>query len=243
MKIGLLIPCTSANRDWGIYTDSYLYKLTMRTFLNTYDKEHNYVFYIGVDRGDPIYDDNIQRQNISRFVSVMTNVEVSFIYMDGIEKGYLTKMWNILFQRAYAENCDYFFQCGDDVCFRTKGWINDCIKTISSVNDLGMTGPINNNPYILTQTFVSRRHMEIFGYYFPEEIINWYCDDWINEVYKEINHCFPLAHHFCENLGGNPRYNINNDEKFAENNSFKRAILRNYCTELVKRDVKKITYI
>ena len=26
--------------------------------------------------------------------------------------------------------------------------------------------------------------MEIFGFYYPPEIINWYCDDWITEVYK-----------------------------------------------------------
>jgi hypothetical protein len=215
----------------------------LKTFLLTYDQEHEYVFYIGVDKHDIIYDDKNQRENFRRFVSIMKNVSIDFVYMDGIEKGHLTKMWNRLFEKAYAENCDYFFQCGDDICFRTKGWINECIRMILLANGLGMTGPINNNPYILTQTFVSRKHMEIFGYYFPEEIINWYCDDWINEVYKEIKRYFPLTIHYCENVGGDPRYNINNDENFIENGSFKRAVLRNLCSELVKRDVKKIVYV
>lgn len=240
MKIGLLIPCTSKNRNWVTYLDSYLYYLTLKTFLNTYDKEHSYVFYIGIDRGDKIYDDRIQCENIKRFVSVMKNVSINFNYMDGIEKGHLTKMWNSLFRTAYDDGCDYFFQCGDDISFRTKGWVNECIKTISSAKDLGMSGPINNNPYILTQTFVSRKHMDIFGYYFPEEIINWYCDDWINEVYKKKGLFFPLLNHFCENLGGDPRYNINNDDNFSINSPFKKAVIKNACLELVKRDIEKI---
>jgi hypothetical protein len=170
----------------------------------------------------------------------MQNVTIDFIYMDGIEKGHLTKMWNRLYEKAYAENCNYFFQCGDDIAFRTRGWINECIKTILSANDLGMSGPINNNPYILTQTFVSRKHMETFGYYFPEELVNWYCDDWINEVYKERKLFFPLVTHYCENIGGSPRYNINNDANFQDNSSAKRAMIRNLCSELVIRDVKKL---
>ena len=32
-------------------------------------------------------------------------------------------------------------------------------------NDLGLAGPINNNNRILTQAFVSRKHMEIFGWF------------------------------------------------------------------------------
>lgn len=240
MKIGLLIPSTSTGRDWNSYQDTYLYNLSLKTFLITYDKEHEYIFYVGIDRGDKIYDNPENIEGFNRFVSVMENVTIDFVYMDGIEKGYLTKMWNRLYEKAYAENCDYFFQCGDDIAFRTNGWINECIKKILSSKGLGMTGPINNNPYILTQTFVSRKHMEIFGYYFPEELINWYCDDWINEVYKERKLYFPLIRHFCENIGGDPRYNIHNDTNFQNNSSAKRAMIRHLCSQLVIRDVVKI---
>jgi nicotinic acid mononucleotide adenylyltransferase len=240
MKIGILIPSTSNNRDWKSYKESYLYIYTLKTFLLTYDKEHEYVFYIGIDRGDKIYDNPNEMRELHRFLSVMQNVKMDFVYMDNIPKGHLTKMWNRLYSKAYSENCDYFFQCGDDICFRTNGWINDCIKTIISVKDLGMTGPINNNPNILTQTFVSRKHMEMFGYYFPEEIINWYCDDWINQVYKSKQLLFPLLNHFCENLGGSPRYHINNDPNYQINSQKKRASMESQCSELVKRDVKKI---
>ena len=69
-------------------------------------------------------------------------------------------------------------------------------------DNIGLTGPINNNHRILTQSFVSTmQHMEIFGWYFPEEIINWCCDDWYNLVYQP-NYFYPLINHFCGNYGG-----------------------------------------
>ena len=92
----------------------------------------------------------------------MKNMEIEFIYMDGIAKGHLTVMWNRLFEKAFKDECDYFFQCGDDIEFKTKKWVNDCIATLQNSNDIGLVGPINNNPRILTQSFVSRKHMELF---------------------------------------------------------------------------------
>ena len=56
-KIGILIPSTSRNRNWSSWKETYLYSLTLKSFLLTYDKEHTYTFYIGIDRGDLIYDD------------------------------------------------------------------------------------------------------------------------------------------------------------------------------------------
>ena len=49
-KIALLIPCTSKGRDqWQTIKDSYLDNLSVKHFLLTQDKEHEYVFYIGYD--------------------------------------------------------------------------------------------------------------------------------------------------------------------------------------------------
>jgi len=240
VKIGILIPSTSNGRAWKTFQESYLYQYTLKSFLLTYDKEHKYVFYIGIDRGDRIYDNPEIISQLQRFLTIAPTTQIKFLYMDGIAKGHLTKMWNVLFKKAHGDRCDYFYQCGDDIKFRTKGWVNDCIATLESKPDLvGMTGPINNNPLILTQSFVSRKHMELFGYYFPEEIVNWYCDDWINEVYKGLNAFFPLTSHFCENLGGLPRYHINNDANFQTQYVEKRRALRAQCTEIVNRDLSR----
>ena len=132
-------------------------------------------------------------------------------------------MWNILFQKAFDDGNDYFFQCGDDINFKTNNWVTSCIEVMAKHNDVGITGPINNNFRILTQCMVSRRHMEIFGFFFPEEIKNWCCDDWYNLVYQP-DYFFPLRNHYCSNEGGNPRYVVNNDDKFRDVAAFQNNV-------------------
>ena len=218
-KIAMLILATSKHRDgWVTIKDSYLFNMTLKSFLFTYDKEHEYIFYVGIDKDDRIFDKKYEQEHILNFKKVFKNIEFVFLTMENIEKGYVTLMWNKLFDDAYKRDCDYFYQCGDDMEFKTKGWINDCIKALRSNNNIGLAGPINNNNRILTQAFVSRKHMEIFGWFFPKEIKNWCCDDWYNMVYHP-NNLYPLRNHYAENLGGQPRYNINNDLRFAGNNN------------------------
>ena len=218
-KIALLVITTSNKRDeWKCIKDSYLYNMTIKTFLLTYDKEHTYKFFIGIDEKDRIFDNPYNQAIITKFSKAFQNVEFEFVvYNHTVLKGHCTLMWNILFKKAYNDNFDYFYQCGDDIIFATKGWINDSIVILKNNNDIGLTGPVNNNNRILTQSFVSRKHMEIFGWYFPEEIKNWCCDDWYNLVYSP-NYLYPLNDHYAANNGGNPRYDINNDPNFTGNN-------------------------
>ena len=240
MKIGLLIPTTSNGRNWQHITQTYLYNLTLRSFQHIYDKEHKYIFYIGIDRGDKIFDNHKIQSLIITLVSQLENCSLKFIYMDGIEKGYLSKMWTHLFKVAYDENCEYFFQCGDDIIFKTKGMFNAVINQLINKNNIGVTGPANNNSRILTQTFVSRKHMDIFGFYFPEEIYNWCIDDWINYVYQP-NFFYPEINHYCSNEGGSPRYLIDNDTEFTNH---KWALLREKTIKIVNiYKPKLINYI
>ena len=237
--IAILIPSTSNKRDWKIMQDSYLYKFTLKSFLLTYNKNNNYQykFFIGVDDDDEFYNDNININNFKRFISIMKNVEIEFIHMNNVPKGHVTIIWNNLFKIAYDNNFQYFFQCGDDIEFKTKNWIEDGISELQKNNDFGVTGPINNNMRILTQSFVSRKHMEIFGIYFPSEIVNWCCDDWINFVYYP-KYIYPLKNHFCLNLGGQPRYIINNDNNFNNDLYKKTQELRRECQEIVLKSKK-----
>ena len=242
-KIAFLIPSTSKNKDdWETMKDTYLYKLTLKSFLYTQDKEFDYVFYIGYDKNDRIYANEVEQDTIKKFEKVFKNVSFQFISMEGIKKGHLTVMWNRLFEKSYNDNCTYFFQCGDDIKFQTKNWIKNCINTLKSHQNIGLTGPINNNNRILTQCMVSRKHMEIFGYFFPPEIINWCCDDWYNIVYSPDDF-YPLSNHYCSNEGGEPRYNINNDTNFLKNQQVfqeKLKSLREFTEKLAVDQRKKI---
>jgi hypothetical protein len=225
MKIGLLVPCTSKGRQWTTIKQTYFYNLTFKTFLINQDKEHEYHFYLGVDNDDPIFNNVAEQGVIRRFTNIFKNIHIHFVVLN-IQKGYLTKMWNELYKLAYSDGCEYFYQCGDDIHFQTAGWVNDSINTLVLTNGVGLTGPINNNNRILTQAFVSRKHMEIFGYFFPENILNWGCDDWYNHVYQP-NHFFPLKNHFCSNEGGEPRYLIDGKRNFRANYAVNASALRN----------------
>jgi hypothetical protein len=216
-KVSLLIPTTSRGRDeWLTIKDTYLYKLSLKTFLKTLDKLNTYMVYIGYDANDRIFDSETTHDEIRRFTQVFPNVSFQFIRYENIQKGHLTKMWNVLYKTAYDDDCDYFYQCGDDIAFKTDGWVNDSIQALIQNNNVGISGPLNNNSAILTQAMFSRKHMEIFGWLFPEEIINWCCDDWYNNVYRPNFFC-PLKSHFCSNDGGVPRYDINGNPNFGAN--------------------------
>jgi len=234
MRVSLLIPSTSHGRDdWKNPEDTYLWIHTIQSFLLTKCPEHSYTFYIGVDEDDRIYSTQKSKDFFKGMLSGF-DISVQFISMAGIKKGHLTVMWNRLFKKAYDDNMEYFFQCGDDITFRTNGWVSECIKVLSNSNGIGIAGPINNNSRILTQAMVSRRHMEIFGWFFPEEIINWCCDDWYNWVYQPL-FFYPLKTHYCSNDGGQPRYVINNDEMFMQTQQVARnnvMSLRKHTLEL-----------
>jgi len=242
--IAILIPCTSKNKDeWKTMKDSYLYNLTLKTFLYTQTKEYNYVFYIGYDEDDRLYGNTEEQNIITKFEKVFHNISFKFISMKDIKKGHLTVMWNRLYKQSYDDGCSYFFQCGDDIKFHTENWVKDSVSTLKEHNDIGITGPMNNNAVILTQCMVSRKHMQIFGYFFPSEIINWCCDDWYNIVYSPDNF-FPLMSHYCSNEGGDPRYVINNDPMYVADLRANTERLRHDAAVIAKRDRKiLLTYI
>ena len=63
LKIAMLILATSKNRDaWANIKDSYLYKMTLKSFLLTLDKEHEYIFYVGIDKDDRIFDKSEEQE-------------------------------------------------------------------------------------------------------------------------------------------------------------------------------------
>tara|TARA_B100001758_G_scaffold43913_1_gene34944 strand:+ start:2949 stop:3707 length:759 start_codon:yes stop_codon:yes gene_type:complete len=217
-KVAILIPTTSNKRDeWNTIRETYLFH-SVKSFLlslNRYD-ENTYIFYIGFDKNDRIFDNIEQQKELKRLEQVFKNISFEFICMENIPKGHLTKMWNFLFELAYNAGNEYFYQCGDDILYKTKGWVQSSINMLQLHENIGITGPINNNSRILTQVMVSRKHMEIFGWFFPEEIINWCCDDWYNCVYQP-KHFYPLHKHYSANVGGQPRYIIDNNMEFHVN--------------------------
>ena len=211
-KIGVLIPSTTKGLNCRDYRDTHFYKIFFKSFYNTISKKHKYIIYLVVDDDDEIYQKKENREKLLHMCSLVSCIELKFISSAGIEKGWVTKMWNRAFKQAYNDGCDYFYQCGDDIEFLDINWDDISIEALKKRNNVGVTGPYDygrelskNKKFLMTQSFVSRKHMEFFGFYFPPEIKNWYCDDWITYVYHQKNLCFPIRKRII-NKGGDPRY-------------------------------------
>jgi GR25 family glycosyltransferase involved in LPS biosynthesis len=243
MKIALLIPITSKDRKWYKLSDTYLLKYTLNTFLETKNNEYEYCFYIGFDKDDVFFSNN---DIISQLKDIFDklNIKLNISWYENIKKGHLTKMWNILYKKAYDDNYDYFYQCGDNVNFQTKNWILDSINILKINNNIGVSGPrnIDTSYQILTQSMVSRKHYEIFNFFFPESIKNLYYDNWISNIYYP-KYFYKLNQHFSPNLNGKNMYDFQIDKNIYLNELYNcKQILNQYLKKYLTPK-KKILYI
>tara|TARA_R110001592_G_scaffold262157_2_gene527187 strand:+ start:33 stop:749 length:717 start_codon:yes stop_codon:yes gene_type:complete len=216
ISICVMIPVSSRNRKWKTFRETDLYNIFFKSFLLTYNKELPHLFCFAIDSDDKLF--NNIKSDIERLVSVMKNCKVCFISTDGIKKGHVTEMWNRCFEYGVQENYDYFLQCGDDIEFFTEGWENAFIRFLEQNKNIGVCGfsdmgrlYCDRQDRLITQSFVHRTHYDIFGYYYPKEIMNWGIDDWITEVYGALNLSLYSPLHCIANKGGEPRYDVVNE--------------------------------
>lgn len=238
-KIAFLIPMTSKGKNWKYFEESYIFNYTLKSFNETKSSQYEYCFYFGIDSDDTFFND---KEIINKLTNICTsnNIKVKITHYKDLKKGHLTKMWNILYKNAYDDNYDYFYQCGDDINFFEKNWIEHCISCLKLNGDIGIAGPNNvfwnDNSRTLTQSMFSRKHMEIFGFLFPEEILNWYCDNWISEVYYPT-YFFKLNNIFARNMGGEERYPIEiNKTRYLNQLNISKNVLNGY----LKCNINKI---
>jgi hypothetical protein len=219
MIVSILIPVCSRNQTYLCFEDTPFMKNFYPSFLATKSSLVTYNIYIGYDDDDIFY-----VENISKFKPITENL----ICLSGCQHA-PAKAWNILAEKAYSTT-DYLFQVGDDVILETSGWTEHFINRLKSNNNIGVVGPCNlvnytqrknvGSPFVIENAFVSRKHLEIFGYFFHPSIRNWYCDDWITRIYdpylSEIQLNFT-----CSNTIVDARYKIECPVNFNEtvNNS------------------------
>lgn len=196
-------------------TNQHFFKSFLSTLLTSISPQeyqnYDYRIYLGYDNGDPIYDyqniqkskggiDNNQSKIISLFKSIILNTGIG-----GIENSiqltlfklpntqWLTFIWNYLFIQSVLNDCDYFYQGGDDIEFQTAGWTTFFLSTLQALGNIGVVGPndIMWKCSLLTQSMVHvQTHWSIFGYFYPMEIKDWYSDNWITLVYGKRKKCF-----------------------------------------------------
>jgi hypothetical protein len=222
-NIAVLIPVKSKPEYNNQFVLSDLYVYFYKSFFTTYSSENNYTIYLGYQKGDKLYDNKNQRDIIERHFNIMKNSKVVFKEYDDKWQGNVAGIWSSLCYLAMTDGNknNYFIQCGSDICFVNNGWVNEAIFKLQNNNNMGVVGledkgrlKINPNDKLLTQSIVSYQHYKIFGFYYPPEILNWGCDDWITEIYEQHNMVYRLNKGFY-NMGGEPRYNIDTQYKNA----------------------------
>tara|TARA_R100001126_G_C4803327_1_gene138032 strand:+ start:95 stop:757 length:663 start_codon:yes stop_codon:yes gene_type:complete len=216
-QIAFLIPSTSKNRNWTDIKESYLYHTL--SILNKNYK--NITVYIGYDTDDIFYINHISELN------EYFDLTIKYISSGHFEKGNVVGWWNHLTKLAISDGFEYFFIIGDDINYPDNNeWLKTMIDGLKKNNNIGYSAGDSGNPYLpMTQFLIHKKHYEIFSYVFNPMLKNWYCDNYLNELYPKrfINYYKDIQLHNC---GGEPRYIPEDHKKLYK--------------MLVKRDRKKL---
>lgn len=218
IKVGIIIPSTTKDKTFNTVLDIAFIDVFINSFVSTYntnDANINCTVYVGYDSDDQVYSNENSRLLITNFIERLDKkLIVKFIqFQDNVEKGHLSKMWNILYDVAYNDKCDYMYLCRDDIYFLTNDWLISSIKLLQNNNNFGISGPMCDNPYILTQALFSRKHKELIGFLVDEDIKNWLLYDWYNLLYTP-SHVFVDFNHLCKNTV----HNTSSDDKYKISN-------------------------
>jgi hypothetical protein len=131
-------------------------------------------------------------------------------------KGKPTWIWNRLGEQAIEDGFEYLKLLGDDIQLpKDSGWLGCFVNKLKKNNNIGFSAGWSNNNAIPTQFLVHKSHYEIFGFFYPPPIHNYFCDDWMYGIYPEKYRNW-LKQFSLLNLGGNPRYIPKDDKKLCE---------------------------
>lgn len=194
-KKPITVALLTLTHNSGDLHDCALFKMLLPSLAKTLGTDEvsgvRVVMYLGYDADDPIFDSE-KAQEAKLLIAKLVGDKIIIKYHRMPRVRRLTLLWNMLAFSAYRDGSNYLFQLNDDSIILNSGWLRRFIATLQKNDDLGVVGP--NDPLweckLLTQAFVSRKHMEIFGWLFPPQIRDWYSDNWITFVYgKEHTFC------------------------------------------------------
>jgi hypothetical protein len=217
IQIGLIIPVTSNKRNYTSIFDVDFIRILLPGFIEHANQSGMYIynFYLGYDHDDQYYIDN--REKILKFLRTNYPSFLTFSLLPIYDKkSKLSEIWTELAFYAVNAGNEFLYQLGDDIQFLDNNWEYYFIKQLEKLNNIGVVGPLDlNNVGLLTQSFVHKTHLDIFGYYYPKEIKNIYVDDWIQNVYQNIfhNRSFKFLNIRVKNSGGDYRYKVDKNAK------------------------------
>ena len=206
-----LVPSTTRNRNWNSIEDTYLWNTLLRT-LDKSCPDIDIVVFVGYDENDTIYAQEEERMKVN---ATFLKFRVEWVAFKP-DPGNVVAVWNGLLEVAIKQNFEWFQILGDDIRLPNDPcWLRLFQKNLKKQNYIGWAAGYSNNDEIATQFLIHKTHRDIFEFVFPPQIKNWFCDDWLHNIYPERYRYwrkdYPLL-----NTGGDPRYNPLDDKKLCQ---------------------------
>ena len=217
-----LIPTTTKHTNWTVAEDTHLYRIFFRS-LTQHRPDAISTIYLGFDFDDKIYSLKSERDKFEKFGFKIKWIQHGAKMTPPTARGDVVSIWNHL---GSISDSNYLMIIGDDILFpNDKNWLTLFKKMLLKNNNWGWSAGYSNNDKIATQFLIHRKHIDYFGWVYPPALKNWYCDDFMFQIYPEglrgWRKDYPLL-----NCGGQPRYIPEND-KFL-------------CDKLIKRHQKDL---
>ncbi|MDP1603027.1 MAG: hypothetical protein Q8M03_07150, partial [Legionella sp.] len=195
IRIAILVPTHSHS----IYPDiksSPIFAHLLPSLNLFLEPQYEYCLYVAHDKNDLPYQsqhNSIYHEIAMAFLEETHNkglhTHLIFLDFDNTQHGPGPAM-NYIALSAHADGADYFFRINDDTELKNH-FTSKFIATLLSFNppNLGVVGPLcrQGNTAILTHDFVHSTHIDIFGYYYPVQLTDWWLDDWITKIYEAID--------------------------------------------------------
>ena len=148
----------------------------------------HFLLFVGYDEGDKYLDSAEHAGRIRDFFAAFqrSNLHIKLVRLP--ETGAVTLVWNYLYELSMRSGAKYFYQINDDLTFKNSTWPFVFKKALDAQSGRGVVGPSDHHfgCKLMTQNFVGRGHWEAFGFLFPPELRNWWCDNWINALYSRV---------------------------------------------------------
>lgn len=222
-NIAILVPLCSRKQNWVNIYDIDFFNSFLPFFYGSVSNKFNYKFYIGIDENDKFLMDS--REDIEK---CLNKKEDKIIILPKKLNGNPYGCWNMLLESAINE-CEYFYQCGSDIGHITKNWDSYFVNVLKKNNNIGITGGVDKQFWlervirdqngILENVFFHKTHYEIFKRFMNPKFKAWFGDDYITELYRQVNATFISSNHLYINTNRvgdqnkNNRYNPNVDLK------------------------------
>jgi hypothetical protein len=192
--IGILVPLCSRNQNWKHVNDIDFFAYFQPFFYQSISGKYTYRFYFAIDDNDKFLNDNLDK------IKMKLNDKLDSVHiMDKSLNKNPYGIWNKLLEIS-NDQCDYFYQCGSDIMMLTKNWDDYFIKQLKRRDNIGFIGGVDKQFWlerairgldqILENIFFHKTHYEIFNRFINPEFKTWFGDDYLSQLYREVDRTF-----------------------------------------------------